>query len=91
MHPFNGVQISSFNWFFIITLCQKIGFYIISNLKPRAAANERKRLCGSVNKKSKEVVAGREVMLLKSIIHWDISDLSRGLKVLYKARKGHLS
>ena len=61
MHPFNGVQISSFNWFFIITLCQKIGFYIISNLKPRAAGNERKRLCGSVNKKkSKEVCSSRK-------------------------------
>jgi hypothetical protein len=77
----------------IIWLYQKIGSYIISNLKARATVNERKRLCGSVNKKKvkKYVVAGREVMLLKSIIHWDISDLSRGLKVLYKARKGHLS
>lgn len=46
----------------------------------------RKCRKGSLYKKER-----RKVMLLKSIIHWDISDLSRGLKVLYKARKGHLS
>ena len=59
--------------------------------KKKTKATRRQLRQIIIIKKYVEEEAGREVMLLKSIIHWDISDLSRGLKVLYKARKGHLS